>query len=626
MIPQLIQQAIQHIEAGELSATEDLCQQILELDPQNSDAWHLLGAVNAHRDQNEIALEKIQQAITLNPSAYDYYNSLGNVLTSLKRFTEAVECYRRTVQLSPQFAQGYQNLGIALIELKCHAEAVTCLRRALTLEPQNTAIHQPLALALRGDEKISESTATLELALSITPDDADLYYQLSINKMVYQGQVEEGIVLANQALDLNPYHISAHQHLLMTLNYSLRENSSIFKEYQKFDEQHAMPLATLIQPPLNPRTPTKRLNIGYVSGDFYKHSVAYFLQFLAHHDHTNFEIFCYHTQPHVDDITKGVQGWIDNWCQVEDLSDDALAAKIRADQIDILVDLSGHTNYNRLLTFARKPAPIQINYLGLPTTTGIRAIDYRLTDNYVDVAGLNDNLSAEEPLPMPASLFCYQPNPKSPAINELPSLSTGQLTFGCFNHSVKYSLPLLTLWAKILNSIDQAKLLLKLNHEADAVTKQELTQRFLDAGCQPSQLIFEARGPAPDYLKTYHQIDIALDTYPFNGGTTTCEALWMGIPVVTWVGTRQVSRLGLSILSTIGLTQLIAHSPEEYLRICIDLAQNPTQLQTLRATMRERMQNSPLMDAPTFTQQLELRYRKIWEKFRFDNFSKVVKS
>jgi predicted O-linked N-acetylglucosamine transferase (SPINDLY family) len=311
-------------------------------------------------------------------------------------------------------------------------------------------------------------------------------------------------------------------------------------------------------------------------------------------------------------MTRQLQEYADDWVDCVELSDEKLADKIRADQIDILVDLSRHTGGNRLLVFARKPAPVQLSYMGCPNTTGLTAIDYRLTDTYCQPP---ENFSSEAIIKMPDTSSCYCPLEDSPPVNELPCLENSYVTFGSFNICAKMNPKILALWAEVLNTVSDSKLLLKTKALSDELTREALKEQFAQWGIAPDRLFFEMFEPAPAYLESYWKVDIGLDTYPYNGSTTTYEALWMGISVVTLAGDTEASWSGLSTLSTLGLTELIAYTPEQYVDICVKLASDTDYLKRLRASMRERMLASPLMDYVNFTHHLEAEYRKMWEKW-----------
>ncbi len=487
-----------------------------------------------------------------------------------------------TLTLNSIHARAFNELGVEHWHQNQLSKAITCHQRALELNPQCLEAHANLGLIL-----------------------------------AFQGRLEEAIYHNHQVLALDPSAAKAYSNLLLTLNYSDQLTPAmLFQAHQQFDERYALPLTLTIQPslhlpPLSAISSSRRLKIGYLSGDFKKHAVTYFLApILAHHNHQQFEIFCYYNNTIIDHITTRLQDYADNWINCYSLTDEALASRIREDGIDILVDLSGHTGRNRLLVLARKPAPIQMTFLGYPNTTGLTAIDYRITDQYVDAQGINDHFNSETLIKLPHSFFCYQPVADGPAVNQLPALDNNYITFGSFNNLAKLSPTILRLWANVLEAVPGSKLLIKdrcLREDAD---REAFTQRVANYGITAAQLILEEYEMAPGYLKTYHQVDLALDTYPYNGGLTTCEALWMGIPVITLVGTKSVSRLGLSILSTLGLTELITENPQDYVQTAVNLAVARDYLQQLRAELRTRMNTSPLMAAASFTRSLESIYNE----------------
>ncbi len=572
------------------------------------------------------AITCFQQALVAFPGYVDAHNNLGIVLKQQGRLEEAIQCYQRAIALDPNYANGHYNLGIALQSQGENSQAIACLRRALELQPGEEDFQFRLGLAFWHLGCLTEAMTCYQRVLQFNPNHAEAHHNLGLVLCVL-GEVEQAIEHFQTALRLKPATAIFRNSLSLTMNYAANyDGATIFTEHQKFNDQLALPLAEKIRPHLFPHprplsqgergenlySTNRKLRIGYVSGDFRRHSVAYFITpILAQHHHEQFEIFCYDNNTVADEINKRLQSYANHWINCSSLSDEELTDRIRHDQIDILVDLSGPTSKNRLLVFARRPAPIQMTYLGYPTTTGLTAIDYRITDKYVDVTGLNDSWNAEVPIQLPTCFFCYQPYADSPPVNNLPMLQTGRITFSSFNNLAKLSPEILRLWAKILNAVPDSTLLIKTRHVSEPAVQQHLEDRFAKFGILPSQLLLEDRTPPPAYLQTYHQVDIALDTYPFNGGLTTCEALWMGIPVVTLVGNRHVSRMGLSILTTLGLTELIAETPEEYLRICLKLVNEVEYLQTLRRELRNRMQSSPLMDAVSFTNNLEKVYLKV---------------
>lgn len=685
-IPQLLELALQHHQAGDLPAAEKLYRQILQVQPTHADAWHLLGVLAYQVKNYSVAVELIRKAIALNNSAPTFYNNLGNVLREQGQLIEAVHCFQQALSLDPKFAQAYHNLGCTFTDQDNLAKAEACYQQALTLNPNYLNAYNNLAVVLVQQGKLTEAETCCHRALSLAPPSADAYntlgnvfreqnkvtqafacYQRALelephfpevhnnlgNILKDQGKLTEAVAYFQRALALNPKLVEAcnnlgstfkeqgtveeaigcyrrslaikpkadiHSRLLFNLNYLADvDAATIFFEHQRFEAHYAAPLVSSIQVLLNNCHPHRQLKIGYVSPDFRKHAVAYFIEpILAHHDHAQFEIFGYYNHSTTDEVTQRLQSYTDHWRNCATLSDELLAQQIREDQIDILVDLAGHSAGNRLLVFARKPAPVQVTYLGYPNTTGLSTIDYRMTDGYTDPEGIAEKFNSETLVKLPTSYFCYRPptetlqTPPPPS----PALHNGYLTFGSFNYYAKLSAKILVCWAKLLHAVPGSKLLVKTISLNDVTTRQTCQARFAKLGVSSDRLILITEATALDeHLAIYNQVDLALDSFPYNGATTTCETLWMGVPVVTLVGERHVSRMGLSILSTVGLTELIAYTKEEYIQICLKLVNDTSYLQDLRATLRERMQSSPLMDGATFTHYLEKSYRQLWERW-----------
>lgn len=596
-------------------------QRALRLAP-HVEAHVMLGNLFCEQGHLHQAKEHYQCALALNPQLTEPYIKLSHIFYEQGEWAQAERCAQQALQFDSKNAQTYASLGHVFSAQKKFQQAEIYYRQALILDPQDAHLYYNLGISLLEQSQLTKAIACYQSALTLKPDFAQAHYNLAL-VLRNQGKLEEALKQHRLAVEKNPTSILFYSGWLFTLNCTTTLSpEKIFLEHQGFNEHIALPLASAILPHHHNRHPHRRLRIAYLSSDFRKHSVTYFIApILAHHDPEQFEIFCYYDYPTSDEVTHQLQAYAHHWIHCYGFSDEVLTERIRQDQIDILVDLIGHTNIPRLLVFARKPAPIQMTYLGYPYTTGLTAIDYKITDHNVDAKHLNDHLNSEIPLKIPASLYCYQPYEETPPVNDLPVLKTGILTFSSFNHYSKLNLPLLRLWADILHKVPQSRLLLKTNSFKDESTKKNFEVTFEQLGIDPHRWFWEEINPPPLYLKSYHQVDIALDSYPFNGGTTTCEALWMGIPVVTLVGERQVSRLGLSILSAIGLTELIAFTPQEYVSLCVRFAHQYEYLQTLRREMRIRMHNSPLMQADRFTKNLEMAYRRLWKEFCEENTS-----
>ena len=333
---------------------------------------------------------------------------------------------------------------------------------------------------------------------------------------------------------------------------------------------------------------------------------------LAAHDRSQFDIFCYSDVLKPDHITARQQAELVTWRDTLQLNDQQAAELIRGDQIDILVDLTMHMERNRLLVFARKAAPVQVTWLAYPGTTGVSAIDYRLTDPQLDPPGMYDDLYCERTYRLPETFWCYDPMTAEPAVKTLPALKNGFVTFGCFNQFAKVNAGVLRLWADVLKAAPQARLMML----APEGAARQATLSYLEKqGVVPERVTFVSVRPRLDYLALYHEIDIALDTFPYNGHTTSLDAYWMGVPVVTLVGQTVVGRAGLSQLTNLGLTELVAQTQEQYVQIAAQLAGDLSRLSDLRRSLRERMQASALMGAPRFARSIEAAYRGMWHRW-----------
>jgi predicted O-linked N-acetylglucosamine transferase (SPINDLY family) len=423
------------------------------------------------------------------------------------------------------------------------------------------------------------------------------------------------VAVFRRAIALNAHHPDAHGNLLVTLNYDPASTvESLSQEARRWAERYAQPLRRFIPTHANNRDPGRRLRIGYLSADFWEHASAFFLMpLLTGHDHQNFEIFCYAHVTQPDYLTRRMQALADHWRNIAGLDDEAVAAMIHVDEIDILVDLKLHTANNRLLIFARKPAPVQATWLGYPGSTGLSTIDYRLSDSYLDPPGMDESVYTEKTVRLPDSFWCYDPLFACDIpCNAPPALVNGYVTFGCMNNFCKVNDVVLRLWAKVLHTVPASRLLML----APVVAARPQVLKVLEQeGIAPQRVEFAPHQHRRLYLQTYQRIDLGLDTFPYNGHTTTQDSFWMGVPMVTLVGQTAVGRAGLSLLSNIGLPELAAHSEGEYVRIASELAGDLPRLSHLRATLRQRMQQSPLMDGGRFARNMEAAYRQMWRQW-----------
>ena len=585
--------------------------QAIALTPNYPEAYSNLAAALRDQGQLDDAIAASRQAIAQNPNFPEAHSNLGNALRDQGQLDQAVAAFRRAIALNPKYAEAYSNLVAVLAELGRIDEALAACRQAIALKPDYPEAHYNLGNALRDQGEQDQAIAAYRQAIALRPTYADAYNNLG-NALKDNGSLREASAAYRQAAQLNPDFAGAHSNLILSLHYDPDQNpAALAHEHRQWQLQHAEPLRALIAPHANDRSPTRRLRIGYVSPDLRTHPVGRFLlPLLAHHDQTQFEIFAYAQVPVPDEMTQQLRAHTAGWRSTVGLSDAAVADLVRKDGIDILVDLAMHSAHHRLLVFARKPAPVQVTYLAYCSTTGLDTIDYRLTDPYLDPPGMDESIYTEKTIRLPQTYWCYQPSAAAEAVGPLPALARGHLTFGCLNNFCKVSAPALAAWTDLLRAVPNSHLLL---HAYPGAHRQRLLDQFAIAGIAPTRLTFAGRVPPEEYFRHYHHIDIALDTFPFAGGTTTCDALYMGVPVITLVGPTAVGRAGLSILSNLGTPELIAHSPDEYIHLATTLAADLPRLTHLRATLRERMQLSPLMDAPRFAHHIEAAYRQMWQ-------------
>ena len=428
-------------------------------------------------------------------------------------------------------------------------------------------------------------------------------------------RLHEALDCLRHELELKPDNIDGHSRLLFLLSRAdLLPPQQVAAEYRRWGELYADPLSVAAAPHANPPEPDRPLRIGYVSADFRRHAMAYFTEpFLAHHDRRTVRVYCYSNCARPDDVTQHLRALADEWRDIAALADDEAARLIRDDGVDILVDLSGHTGGKRLLLFARRPAPIQMTWLGYWGGTGMAAMDYLISDRYADPQGEADNQYREQLLRLPHSKWCYLPPAAMPACNALPAQSRGYVTFGSFCSFPRISNETMRAWALLLRRLPGARL--RMIGAPGGESLDRMLEIFDAAGVYADRLDLVGRLPLEAYFQQYLQVDIALDPFPMNGGTTTCEALWLGVPVVSRRGRSAVSRRGISLLTNAGLAHLVAHSREGYVDIALSLATDLPALAQLRATLRERLRASPLLDAEGFTRDLEALYRDAWRKW-----------
>jgi len=578
-----------------------------------AEAYCNRGIVLQELKEPEAALMSYDKAIAINPVFAEVYYNRGRMLEELHQLEAALMDYDKTIALKPDYAEAYYNCGNILKLQNKLEEAAANYQRAIAIKPDYVGAYNNLGIALQDQDKMDEAAVIYQHAIHMQPDYVEAYHNLG-TVLYRQGKINDAIEIYRQAWHIKPDIVKTHDVLVVLPRYSPDYDSAeILKGAKLWNEQHAAPLARCWKPHTNSADPERRLRIGYVSPDFRNHAVAHFLlPLLSNHDHSQVEIFCYAEVVRPDEMTERLRTCADTWRVTVGLSDEQMAEMIRQDGIDILVDLALHSNNNRLLVFAHKPAPVQVTWLGYPGTTGMTAIDYRLTDPYLDPPGADYFCYTEESVHLPHTFWCYDPLSNMPMAETLPALKNGFVTFGCTNGFYKVNDSMLKLWAKILNALPKSQLML---FAPRGKTWDRVYAMFREEGIDASRLHLTDRLQKEKYMQVHNWIDICLDTWPCCGGTTTLDALWMGVPMITLLGKTIAGRSGFSILSNIGLQELVAHTPEEYLEIAVKLAKDLPRLQTLRANLRERMRTSPLMDGKRFASDMEQTYRQMWRRW-----------
>ena len=544
-----------------------------------------------------------------------HYNR-GNALVALSRGADALAAYKRAISLKPNFVDAEVALGAVLDDLGQFDAAAASYRRALAMQPEYAQVHSNLGNVLKELGQFRDAAASYRHCLEIQPNYAEGHNNLG-NVLKDLGQLGEAEACYRRALHLNPGYAEAHSNLLFLLNYSDKKDPSLLlSEARQYGEAltRQARAATIIR---NNRGPDRCLRVGFVSGDFRTHPVSYFFQGvlaeLVLQTSGRLEFVCYHNHVSSDKVTDRIKSLCHGWCSIVGLPDEDAALRIKDDGIDILIDLAGHTAHNRLPLFSWKPAPLQLSWLGYFATTGLTAIDYLIADPWTLPESEEANFT-EKIWRLPETRLCFSPPDENVEVSPLPALSNGYLTFACFNNLTKMSDKVVTLWAQVLTAVPDSRLFLKSPQLKEAFVQQGVAERFALAGVDPGRLIMEGLSSRAEYLKTYQRVDIALDPFPYTGGTTTCEALWMGVPILTLAGERFLSRQGVGLLMNVGLPEWIASNTDEYLARAGSHASNLESLAFLRAGLRQQVLASPLCDAPRFARHFELALRNMWRQ------------
>ncbi|MBS0339287.1 MAG: tetratricopeptide repeat protein [Proteobacteria bacterium] len=579
-----------------------------------------LGNAAVQAEDYDEAATHYARSVAQEPDRASGYIGLGYALLQLGRLSESIAALGNAVAREPRNSDGYFMLGQAHLRMGAPEAALQAWSRTHALAPELEPLYCEYCLLLFNQGQPEKARALIEEGIQRFPGNGDFKFYLGnllAERADYAGAAAvygEAVALSpesphllssyatalmqtggqdaaadvlKKAIALAPEDAGIFSNYLLCVQYGTRlSKEEKFRVAQEFSERFESPLmGEWGRYSRDASYPERKLRVGYVSGDFRNHSLANFIEpILTHHDKSRFEIFCYYSHPVADEVTLRIAKLADQWTPCHGVSDADLAARIRSDGIDVLIDLSGHTGHNRLLTFARKPAPVQMTWLGYQATTGLRAMDYRITEESLDPTGTTEQYHSEKLLRLPAS-GTFSPSPESPLVNELPAHSGKPFTFGCLNNPTKITDDAISVWAKILVQCPDARLMLG---NATPPLIERLSEEFLRNGASADQLLFKPKVGLADYLRLHHEIDLALDTFPYNGGTTSFHSLWMGVPPITLDGDTALSKVGAGLMRGLNLHQFCATTKEQYVAQAVYFYGHQNELSKVRASLRDQ--------------------------------------
>lgn len=642
----LVAQGLGYHQVGNLKAARATYLEVLKKDTENAEALHLLGCLLDGQGNTAQAIKLLVRAVKSNPQAHAYFYNLANMQLKQGNAKEAIRCYREAIRIKPDYAVAHNNLGQALAQTGLRSEAKACFLNAISIQSNYADAHYNLGIELKIDGDLDGAIGEFLRSLQIQPRFADAYCNLggaylqtqhlsqavaSYTKaieiepknfknhtnlgaaLLRMGRQQDAITSFQDALKLNPNDAPTRSNLILASSYTTADAKALQLLSDEWEQVHCHPLRRSIKSHANPANPEKRLRIGFVSADFRNHAAAYWIEpVLSNFKHDDFEVFCYSSNVVVDSTTERFRLYTDQWVESAGVGDEALAERIRRDTIDILVDLSSHTEGNRLLVFARHPAPVQVSWFGFPISTGLKSIQYRITDKSIDPPEQTASFYSEELVHLNRFYAAYRPEPTAPKVDAGPVSRNNYITFASVNSLAKIAPPTLELWADILSGIQNSRLIFQSAGLEDVHLAQQVCRIFAERGVTADRLSLRGWTPMSDFLLLGQEADIALDPFPFNGGVTTCHTLWMGLPVITLSGQSAASRVGNAILSSLGLSDLVAHSPEDYKIIARNLACDRARLAMLRDSMRSRMESHGLLDGASLCREVQVAFRNMW--------------
>lgn len=608
---ELLERAQAHHRAGRVKDAESLYRQAISRNPEHEPALFALSVLYFETGRFVDASRYLERLVAKRPDEPVLLTNLGEAYRRQGALDRAAATFERILAEHPEFPEAHQNLGIVLMDAGAPNDALPHLERAATLRPDSARFHVTLAWALLALERVEVSLEHARRAVSLDPNHAPAHLHLG-NALTELGDKSGAIASYRRAVELDPSDYRAHSNLiLVALTDPSYDSAGLGAEARAWARLHAEPLRPLVRPHTNERNPERPLRIGYVSPDFRAHPVRQFVRPLfEHHDRSAFEIHLYSSVDRPDFATEEYRSEFGaRFHDIRRLDDPSAAELVRQHGIDLLVDLAVHGTGHRLRLFACKPAPVQMTWLGYAGTTGLDTVDYRITDPWFDPPGTDLSVYSESPLHLPESFWTYSALESELPVAPLPAESAGFVTFGCLNSYRKVHSGALALWGRVLREVPNARLALLV---ADA---PRIRREFEAAGLDPERVDFGGRVSRREYLERYHRIDLALDSFPFAGGTTSLDAIWMGVPVLTLTGRTPLQRAGVGISMNLGLPELVATSDDEFVTKAAELARDLERLGRLRAGLRSRFEASPLGNAPRFTRNLESLYRSAWRRY-----------
>lgn len=601
-----------HQRQGSLDAAISCYRRASELNPSSFEAHRSLGYALLQKDDLDASLNSYRDALSINPQSFDVNFHLGLIHWRKGDIENARQHYERARVCDPENPEVLNNLGDTLLVLGDAEASVRCLEKAIALRPDFSEAHFNLGNALTALDRLDAAIGQYRIALSMTPGLAQIHCNLG-NAYQARGDIDAAIDSYERALLFDPACKDAEGNRLFVLNYHPQKDAEeIFSAYRRYDEERCQPLRGTWRSHLNSRQPGRRLKVGYVSPDFRSHSVRHFLEpLLARHDRNDFELYAFAELKREDQTSERYRGYVDHWIPTRRINDEQLVERIRAEEIDILVDVAGHTAGNRLGVFARKPAPISVSWLGFGYTTGLTAIDYFLTDETCAPAGC-DGLFSESPWRLATPAFVYRPATGMGEAGPLPALERKHVTFGTLTRAIRLNDRVIGIWSEILRRVPGSRLVIDAGNFRDIHLRKAFAARFAAHGIGQERLEIGCHSPPWGVLRGF---DIGLDCFPHSSGTTLFETLYMGVPYVTLEGRPSAGRLGSSVLKGLGRREWIAQTEPEYVDIAVSLTENLHALAGIRAVLRAEMEAGALMDELGFARRVEAAYREMWVKW-----------